>query len=63
MESRKRKKVVLTIEDKLKVRELVSDKWSLTSVASELGVGKSTVHDIVKRAKVNFKHFTPKSET
>ena len=39
---------MLTIEDKLKIRDLVSDKWSLASVASELGVGKSNVHDIVK---------------
>ena len=39
---------MLTIEGKLIICELVSDKRSLASVATEFGVGKSTVHDIVK---------------
>ena len=39
---------MLTIEYNLKICELVSDKCSLASVATEFGVGKKTVHDIVK---------------
>ena len=45
---KKRKRVVLTIEDKLKICDLVKNGRSLTSVAVEFNVGKSTVHDIVK---------------
>ena len=40
----KRKRVVLTIEDKLKICDLVKNGRSLTSVAAEFNVGKSTVH-------------------
>ena len=45
---KKRKRVVLTIEDKLKVCDLVKNGRSMTSAAAEFNVGKSTVHDIVK---------------
>ena len=45
---RKRKRTVLTIEDKLKICELVRNKRSLRSIAAEFGVGKSTVADIMK---------------
>ena len=45
---KKRKRVVLTIEDKLKICDLVKNGRSLTSVAAEFNVGKSTVHDIMK---------------
>ena len=48
MELRKRKRTVLTIEEKLKICDLVKNKQSLASVATEFGVGKSTVHDIVR---------------
>ena len=44
----KRKQVVLTIEDKLKVCYMVRKGRSLTSVAGEFNTAKSTVHDIVK---------------
>ena len=37
---KKRKRVVLTVEDKLKIRDLVKNGRSLT----EFNVGKSTVH-------------------
>ena len=45
---KKRKRVVLTIEEKLKICDLVKNGRSLTSVAAELNVGKSTVQDMVK---------------
>ena len=45
---KKRKKVVLTIEEKLKICDLVKNGRSLTSVVAELNVGKSTVHYMVK---------------
>ena len=45
---KKRKRDVLTIEDKLKICDLVKNGRSLTSVVAEFNVGKSTVHDIVK---------------
>ena len=41
---KKRKRVVLIIEDKLKICDLVKNGRSLTSVAAEFNVGKSTVH-------------------
>ena len=51
---KKRKRVVLTIEEKLKICDLVKNGRSLTSVAAELNVGKSTVHDMVKnKAKLH----------
>ena len=40
--------MVLTIEDKLKICELVRYKRSLRSIAAEFGVEKSTVADIMK---------------
>ena len=46
--NRKRKRLVLTISDKLKICQLVRSGRTLQSVADEYGVGKSTVHDIVK---------------
>ena len=45
---RKRKRVVLTIAEKLKICQLVRGGRTLQSLADEYGVGKSTVHDIVK---------------
>ena len=38
----------MTIEDKLKICDMVKNGRSLTSVAAEFNVGKSTVHNIVK---------------
>ena len=45
---RKRKRIVLTIEDKLTFCETVRKGQSMTSVAQQFNVDKSTVHDIVK---------------
>ena len=45
---RKRKRVVLTISDKLKICQLVKGGRTLQSVADDYDIGKSTVHDIVK---------------
>ena len=44
----KRKRLVLTISDKLKICQLVRSGRTLQGVSDEYGVGKSTVHDIVK---------------
>lgn len=46
--SKKRKKVVLTIKDKLKVCELAKLGKSLSSIAAEFKIGKSTIYDIIK---------------
>ena len=46
--NRKRKRLVLTISDKLKICQLVRSGRTLQSVADEYDVGKSTVHNIVK---------------
>ena len=45
---KKRKRVVLITEEKLKICDLVKNGRSLTSVAAEFNVGKSTVHDMMK---------------
>ena len=49
--SQKRKRVVLSISDKLQICQQVKNGRSLQSVAGEYGVGKSTVHNIVKSEK------------
>ena len=43
---RKRKRIVLTLSEKLKICELVKNGRSLTSVAKEFDTSKSTIHDI-----------------
>ena len=45
---KKRKRVVLTIKEKLKICDLVKNGRSLTSIAAEFNVGKSTIHNMVK---------------
>ena len=44
----KTKRVVLTIDDKLKICQLVKAGRTLQKVADEYNIGKSTVHDITK---------------
>ena len=44
--SRKRKRCVLSIEEKLSIIKKIDQGCSLLSVATEFGVGKSTVYDI-----------------
>ncbi len=44
----KRKRVVLNIEDKLKICDKIEQGRSFASVAAEFNVGKSTIHDIIK---------------
>ncbi len=39
---------MLSIEDKLTICETVRKGQSMTSVAQQFNVGKSTLHDIVK---------------
>ena len=46
--SHKRKLVVLSIHDKLKICELAKKGRTLQSIPNEHKIGKSTVHDIVK---------------
>ena len=45
----KRKHTTLTLSEKLKVVELRDKGWSYTKLSAEFGIGKSTVHDIVKQ--------------
>ena len=44
----KRKQIVLSIENKLQICKLAKEGRSLASLAVDFGIGKSTVHDIVK---------------
>ena len=45
---KKRKRIVLTIEDKLEICKLVKQGKTLANVAALFNIGKSTVHDIIK---------------
>ncbi len=58
---RKRKRIVLTIEDKLKICETIRKGLSMTSAAQQFNVGKSTVHDITKN-EVKLKQFVTEIE-
>ena len=44
----KHKRVVLTIAEKLEVCKAAKHGRSLSSLAMEYGIGKATVHDILK---------------
>ena len=46
--TRKRKRKVLSISEKLKICELAKGGRTLQSLANEFDIGKSTVHDMVK---------------
>ena len=46
----KRKRVVLTVDDKLKVLDGLADGASLAAMAQQFGVGRSTISDIKKQA-------------
>ena len=54
--TRKRKRVVLTISDKLKIFQLVKGGKALQSVAAEYDGEKSTVHDIASAVSQNFNY-------
>ena len=45
---KKRKRIVLTIEDKLEICKFVKQGKTLANVAALFNIGKSTVHDIIK---------------
>ena len=47
--SDKRRRVVLTIEDKLKICKLVKQKVSTTVIMSNYNTGKSTILDICRK--------------
>ena len=53
--SRKRKQLVLSIHDKLKICEFAKKGRALQSIANEYEISKSTVHDIVKNDKRGIK--------
>jgi len=46
--AQKRKNVVLCLGDKMKVIEKHEKGYSLACIAAEFGIGKSTVHGIVR---------------
>ena len=46
--TRKRKRIVLSIEDKVKIVELLDKSVSYSVIAEKYGIGKSTVSDINK---------------
>ena len=52
----KRKKTVLSVEDKLKVCDTVRRKISKTDIMLQYNIGKSTVNDIYK-SKERLKNF------
>ena len=47
-EQAKRKRVVLTIEDKIKIIQLLNDHVSYTIISEKYGIGRSTISDIKK---------------
>ena len=52
--SRKRKRAVLSIEEKLKIIRKLGEGYSIVSIMAEFGIGKSTVYDIkASREKVH----------
>ena len=48
LHNRKKKRVVLTLNNKLRICELAKKGRTLQSLANEFAIGKSTVHDIAK---------------
>jgi len=48
MADKKRKHVALPIEQKLTILKKIAEGASLTTIAKEYGIGKSTVSDIKK---------------
>ena len=55
----KRKKVVLSIEEKLDILELIEKGTSYTIITEKYGIGKSTVTDI-KKSKHKLEAFKKK---
>ena len=53
---KKRKRVVLTIEEKVKVLDMLDESISYSVIAAEFGIGKSTVSDL-KKNKEKIHHF------
>ena len=49
----KRKRVVLTVEDKLTVCDLVEKKVPYTEIMNRFNIGKSTISDIVKNKETD----------
>ena len=55
----KRKRVVLSIEDKLKIIKLIESNVSYTVISERFGIGRSTVCDI-NRTKDEIRRFSQK---
>ena len=53
----KRKRVVLSIEDKLKIIKLIESNVSYTVISERFGIGRSTVCDI-NRTKDEIRRFS-----
>ena len=51
----------MSVQDKLKVIEMREKGYSLTKVGMQFGIGKSTVHDIIKQ-KLKLKDFVAERE-
>ena len=51
------KRVVLSVDEKLKVSEMFRNKISKTDIMLKCGIEKSTVNDIIKKGEslINFK--------
>lgn len=49
--SRKRKRVVLTLENKLSILDRVANSEKMTKLAKEFGVGNSTITDLKKESR------------
>ena len=56
---KKRKRVELIIENKLKVCEMAKNNFPKAVIMSRFSVGKSTLNDILRSIK-NFKNLKPK---
>ena len=56
----KRKRVVLSIEDKLKIIKLIESNVSYTVISEWFGIGRSTVCDI-NRTKDEIRRFSQKT--
>ena len=50
---KKRKRVVLTIEEKVKVLDMLDKSVSYSIIAEKFGIGKSTVSDLKKKQGEN----------
>ena len=60
MDASKRKRTVLSVDQKLQICKRLKKGASITSLSKELGLGKSTICDISKM-KINWSHLSKNS--